>query len=71
MPALWRWLIGLGITFLLTVVPFVYYRYEYTYGKRLREVVPGQIYRSGQMTAPGFAEAVERFHFRTIINLQD
>jgi hypothetical protein len=29
------------------------------------------MYRSGQMTATGFAEAVRRFHFRTIINLQD
>jgi hypothetical protein len=63
--------LGLGITALLTVLPFLVYRYEYTFGKRLREVVPGRIYRSGQMTAPGFAQAVERFHFRTIINLQD
>jgi hypothetical protein len=62
---------GLGITCLVTVVPFVFYRYEYTHSKRLREVVPGKIYRSGQMTVPGFTEAVERFHFRTIINLQD
>jgi hypothetical protein len=71
MPAWCRWLLGLGITFLLTVVPFIAYRYEYTFGKRLREVVPGRVYRSGQMTAPGFIEAVERFHIRTMINLQD
>jgi hypothetical protein len=71
MPAWCRWLLGLGIALLLTVVPFVAHRYEYTFGKRLREVVPGRIYRSGQMTAPGFAEAVERFQIRTIINLQD
>src|SRR5262249_20328514 len=48
-----------------------YYRASYTHGKRLRGVVPGVLYRSGQMTAEGFAEAVERYHIRTIINLQD
>jgi protein tyrosine phosphatase (PTP) superfamily phosphohydrolase (DUF442 family) len=37
----------------------------------LREIVPGKIYRSGQMTYDGFAEAVDRFHFKTFINLQD
>jgi protein tyrosine/serine phosphatase len=59
------------MTALLVVVPFVFYRYDYTYAKRLRVVDPGRLYRSGQMTAPGFEEAVARYHFRTIINLQD
>jgi protein-tyrosine phosphatase len=71
MPALLRWSAGLGIAVLLTVVPFVYYRYEYSYSKRLREVVPQRVYRSGQMTAPGFADAVEKLKIQTIINLQD
>lgn len=66
-----RWAFGLGIAALLTVVPFSYFRWSYTYSKRLREVVPGRVYRSGQMTADGFAEAVARFHIRTVINLQD
>jgi tyrosine-protein phosphatase SIW14 len=60
-----------GIVGLLAVTPFLHYRYVYTYGKRLREVVPGKVYRSGQMTEPGFRAAVERHGFRTIINLQD
>lgn len=71
MPSIWRWTLGFGITVLLTVVPFVYYRYDYTFEKRLHEVIPGQFYRSGQMTAPGFREAVARYHFKTILNLQD
>jgi tyrosine-protein phosphatase SIW14 len=71
MSALWRWTLGLGIAALLTVVPFVYYRAVYTHSKRLREVEPGVLYRSGQMTAEGFTEAVARHHIRTIINLQD
>jgi protein tyrosine/serine phosphatase len=66
-----RWALGLGLAGMLTAVPFFYYRYEYTRGKRFREVVPGILYRSGQMTAAGFAEAVARHHIRTIINLQD
>jgi tyrosine-protein phosphatase SIW14 len=66
-----RWFFGVLIAVLVTVVPVVRYRWVYTHCKRLREVVPGQFYRSGQMTADGFTEAVERFHFRTIINLQD
>ncbi|MBV9123222.1 MAG: tyrosine-protein phosphatase, partial [Planctomycetes bacterium] len=66
-----RWILGVGIATLLTVVPFVYYRSNYTHSKRLREVVPGLVYRSGQLTAEGFADAVARYHFRTIINLQD
>jgi protein tyrosine/serine phosphatase len=56
---------------LLTAVPFVYYRWNYADHKRLREVAPGRVYRSGHLTAAGFAEAVARFHLRTIINLQD
>jgi protein tyrosine/serine phosphatase len=61
----------MGIALLVTVVPFLAYRWDYTHGKRLREMVPGRVYRSGQMTASGFADAVRRFHLRTILNLQD
>ncbi len=71
MPVFWRWTLGLAIAGLLTVVPFVHYRAVYTQGKRLRVVTPGLLYRSGQMTAAGFADAVHRLHIRTIINLQD
>ena len=56
---------------MLTVVPFVYYRCDYTHSKRLREVDPGKVYRSGQLTVDGFIEAVRRYHIQTIINLQD
>jgi len=71
MSTLWRWTFGLGVAALLTVVPFVYFRCVYTHGKRLREVTPGRVYRSGQMTVEGFTDAVARYHLRTIINLQD
>jgi tyrosine-protein phosphatase SIW14 len=71
MPVFVRWtLIGV-IVFIVGVVPVVYFRYVYTHSKRLREVTAGKVYRSGQMTVDGFADAVQRLHLRTIINFQD
>jgi protein-tyrosine phosphatase len=71
MPGPVRWFLTLTLAVFLTVVPFVRYRWVYTHGKRLREVTPGVLYRSGQMTASGIAETVARFKIHTIINLQD
>lgn len=71
MPVFVRWTLGLTIAALLTVVPFVHYRAVYAHGKRLREVTPGRVYRSGQLTAEGFTDAVQRLQIRTMINLQD
>ncbi len=53
------------------VWPIVEYRNVYTFDKRLREVDPGRVYRSGEMTAAGFADAVARYKIRTILNVQD
>src|SRR5438105_10169763 len=66
-----RWTLGLLVAMLVTVVPVVHYRWVYTHAKRLRVVTPGVLYRSGELTSPGFEEAVRLFHIRTIINLQD
>ena len=70
-PVLVRRLLVVVIAGLVLVVPVVYYRSVYTYAKRLREITPGVFYRSGQNTAAGFIDAVERYGIRTIINLQD
>ena len=53
------------------VGPFIYFRSVYSPGKRLREVTPGRVYRSGQLTAEGFEETIARFGIRTVINVQD
>jgi tyrosine-protein phosphatase SIW14 len=53
------------------VAPLVYFRCVYDTNKRLRIVRPGRVYRSGQMTADGFTDAVQRYHIRTILNVQD
>ena len=59
------------VVLIVGVWPIVEYRNVYTFDKRLREVDPGRVYRSGEMTAAGFADAVARYKIRTILNLQD
>jgi len=66
-----RWAVVASLVGILGVAPVVYFRYVYDTHKRLRVVHPGRVYRSGQMTADGFADAVQRLHIRTIINVQD
>jgi hypothetical protein len=56
---------------MVTAVPYTFYRWQYADQKRLREVVPHRVYRSGHLTAEGFADAARRLNLRTIINLQD
>jgi len=66
-----RWLLAGSLGALLTVGTFCYFRYVYTDNKRLRIVEPGVLYRSGQLSADGFTEAVLRHGIRTIVNAQD
>jgi hypothetical protein len=66
-----RWAVVALLVGILGIAPVVYFRYVYDTHKRLRVVHAGRVYRSGQMTAAGFVDAVERFHLRTIINVQD
>jgi protein tyrosine phosphatase (PTP) superfamily phosphohydrolase (DUF442 family) len=66
-----RWSVVAGLVVIIVVAPLVYFRCVYDTHKRLRIVEAGRFYRSGQMTAEGFADAVERYHLRTIINVQD
>jgi len=56
---------------LITAAPYLYYRYTYTHGKRLRVVDEGLFYRSGCMTAPGFREAITRYGIRMVLNVND
>ncbi len=65
--------VSLGILMATTVVvaPYRYYRWHYNHAKRLRPVEPGILYRSGQLTAAGFEEALARHQVRTVINLKE
>jgi protein tyrosine/serine phosphatase len=66
-----RWVLIAGIICMIGVLPIVHYRSVYAHSKRLRVVTPGRVYRSGQMTAEGFRDAVATYGIRTVINLQD
>ena len=66
-----RWTLIAALVGVIVVAPVMYFRCVYDTHKRLRIVDPGRLYRSGQMTADGFADAVERYHIRTILNVQD
>jgi protein tyrosine/serine phosphatase len=50
--------------------PVALYRAQYVHAKRFREVEPGRLYRSGQMTAAGFRETIDRYRIKTVVNLQ-
>jgi protein tyrosine phosphatase (PTP) superfamily phosphohydrolase (DUF442 family) len=65
-----RWLLGVGVAAVALAPPVALYRAQYVHAKRFREVEAGRFYRSGQMTAAGFREAIERYHIKTIVNLQ-
>ncbi len=71
MPRWLRWSLIVFILLIVGVAPVVYYRAHYAYAKRLRTVVPGEVYRSGQLTAEGFRDAVQRLGIKTVVNLQD
>jgi hypothetical protein len=61
----------LALVLIIGVAPVVYFRMLYAHSKRLRVVVPGRVYRSGQLTAEGLEQAVAEYGIRTILNVQD
>jgi protein tyrosine/serine phosphatase len=62
--------LAVAVAGVVIVPPFLLYRAQYATTKRFREVTPGRFYRSGQMNAAGFTEAIERYGIRTVVNLQ-
>lgn len=70
--AKWRGgILGATIAALVIAAPLLYQRYRLTTWKRLRVVVPGRLYRSGQMTATGLEDSLRRLGIRTVINVQN
>ena len=65
-----RWVLGAVVFAGVIGPPVALYRAEYVRAKRFREVDPGKLYRSGQMTEEGFREAIERYGIKTVVNLQ-
>ena len=60
MGAALRFTLLAGLAVVLMAVPLVAFRAGYAHHKRLREVAPGILYRSGQLTAAGFCDAIAR-----------
>jgi protein tyrosine/serine phosphatase len=65
-----RWVLAAVVVLLVLGPPLALYRFQYIHAKRFREVTPGKLYRSGQMTADGLRETIRRYRIKTIINLQ-
>lgn len=64
---------GLAVAIVVAVIGlglYHFYRSVWEKGKRLRVAVPGKLYRSGQMTEEGFADAVQRYGIKSIVNVQ-
>ena len=60
-----------GIVSVVFVFPLLLYRSVYAHSKRLKAIIPGRVYRSGQLTAVGFTDAHNQFGIHTFINVQD
>ena len=71
MPRVATLVLSAVVVLLVVVWPIAEYRSVYSFNKRLREVEPHRVYRCGELTADGFADAVARLKVRTIVNLQD
>lgn len=71
MATVCRWCMGIFIAALITVGPYLYYRFEYTRYRRFRVVESGKLYRSGSMTAAGFRDVVRQYGIRTVLNVRD
>jgi protein tyrosine phosphatase (PTP) superfamily phosphohydrolase (DUF442 family) len=65
-----RWVGAVVLVAAVAGPPTALFRAQYAHAKRLREVTPGKLYRSGQLTAAGLREAIDRYGIRTVINLQ-
>ncbi len=65
-----RYALGTAAAAVALGPPVALYRAQYIRAKRFREVEPGRLYRSGQMTAAGFRETIERYNIKTVVNLQ-
>lgn len=71
MPTWGRWALGVAVALVVIGGPAAYYRSTYTNQKRLRVATDGKFYRSGQLTASGLRDAINRYGIRTVINLQE
>lgn len=65
------WAYGIALLAALVAVPTMYFRSQYAYAKRFREVTPQRFYRSGQLTGQGLRDVLQRYSIKTVVNLQN
>jgi protein tyrosine/serine phosphatase len=64
------WFKRLGVSLVIMVLAIgVFTGAQYLSGN-VHEVVPGQFYRSGQLSGDGFATVIQRYGIKTVINLR-
>jgi len=66
-----RWTFATLLVLMMVIIPVVHYRQTYRYGKRLRVVAEGKVYRGGCLTADGLRAAIKKYKIKTVLNLQD
>ena len=64
-------LLGVGTVLALIIGPVVYAFHEEKQMRNFRIVKDGVLYRSAQMTLPGFKRAVHDYGIRTVVSLRD
>src|SRR5207248_10819450 len=62
---------ALTIAAIVIAAPILYYRYSYSYAKRLRPVEESKVYRTGCLTADGLEHAIKSLKIRTVVNLME
>jgi len=55
---------------LLGLLVFGFFWYSGLLGDNFREVIPGKVYRSGQMSGPVFEQRIKENHIQCVINLR-
>lgn len=71
MEAARRWWFPVLLVALLAGGPLWYYAQQRKHFRNFREVVPGQLYRSGQLSPAGLKKIQHEYGIKTIINLRE
>ena len=71
MEAARRWWFPVLLGVILIAGPALYYQHQRRHFRNFREVVEGQLYRSGQMSPEGLKKVVHEYGIKTIICLRE
>jgi hypothetical protein len=71
-PLLRRWTLRRFAVLVLTaaVLPLACEAYRVAFGANIHTVIPGQVYRCAQPSAPTLEQLIAEYHIRTVVNLR-